>query len=315
MSACECSEAFSARDMNFPSGRSFTTISGGVGGSGGAGAVEGGTGGSGEGPQFHISAIEKWNVLVNGNAYYHCNTITHACQELVVKRQMPANWILPILRCLAEYIEGDKEKALFVVYCAAFALLCPGSLKVTDRLRLVPLIALPFLAIPSMLSLHDTITLVDVTGQRRPIFLAVWKNREAFIKTLQELFVDNEEISTIIRSDQYRIQDAGCSVYRPGSRVVAAGVTLFMTALFYRSRMSCPWCDSQVQFSSGWNLEASIDWLSAEVFDIKYNPDKSRWSLAHEPWFKCPVFLESSNSETPSRNCAALLRFGRTSRT
>ncbi|KAK7056027.1 hypothetical protein R3P38DRAFT_3566409 [Favolaschia claudopus] len=172
-------------------------IYGGIGGSGGGGGMHGGAGGNGEGPQFHISALEtSWNILVKGSknqiserlelntiaidAHYHCDTLNHISnpQELVVQREVPPSFLVPILRHLAEYIQGDKEKAFFVVYCALFAILLPGSLKLTDRLRLVPLIALPFLAIPSILSLHDTITLVDVVGQRRPILLAVWKNQE-----------------------------------------------------------------------------------------------------------------------------------------
>ncbi|KAK7056001.1 hypothetical protein R3P38DRAFT_3253943 [Favolaschia claudopus] len=217
---------------------------GGVGGSGGEGGMYGGAGGNGEGPQFHISTRgTPWNILPSSYNEEH-----------------QQNLLVLILRRLSEYIEGDKEKALFVMYCALFAILLPGSLKLVDRLRLVPLIALPFLVIPSMLSLNDTITLVDVMGERRPILLAVWKNQEAFMTKLQEFFVRNEVIMDIIRSEQYQIQDAEYSVHRPGSRLVAAGTTLFMAALFYRSRMKCPWCDTQVEpVSLGWNLQISFN--------------------------------------------------------
>ncbi|KAK7056016.1 hypothetical protein R3P38DRAFT_3566349 [Favolaschia claudopus] len=220
------------------------------------GGMHGGPGGNGEGPQLYISAAG--NILVNRGEFVHiseCRRLEpsiatdprydslHSCnpQELVRHREAPTNYLVPILRCLSEYIQGDKEKACFVIYCALFTLLLPGSLKLTDRLRLVPLIALPFLAIPHILSLNDTITLVDAMGQRRPILLTVWKNQKAFATKLQEFFVRNEVIMDIIRSEQYQIQDAEYSVHHPGSRLVAAGNTLFMAALFYRSRMKCPW--------------------------------------------------------------------------
>ncbi|KAK7056015.1 hypothetical protein R3P38DRAFT_3170672 [Favolaschia claudopus] len=188
----------------------------------------------------------SWNILVNG--------------KLVVQPNAPTNFLIPILRRLSKYIQGDKEKVFIIMYCTLFAILFPGSLKLTDRLRLVPLTALPFLAIPGILSLNDTITLVDVMGERRPILLAVWKNQEAFMKTLQEFFNGNEKISAIIETDQYRIQDAKYSVYQPGSRMVSAGATLFMAAVFPTLQMNCPWCNAQMPVSPGWNLQAFLDW-------------------------------------------------------
>ncbi|KAK7017265.1 hypothetical protein R3P38DRAFT_1320250 [Favolaschia claudopus] len=268
-------------------------LNGGKGGAGGPGGTLGGMGGNGEGPQFRISTVEAGTFLVNGNAYYHCNSTMHAPQEWI---------ILILLRRLAEYIQGDREKALFVIYCAMFALLCPGSLKLMDRLRLGPLIALPFLAIPSMLSSYDTITLVDVTGQCRPIFLAVWKNQEAFLNTLQELFINNEEILTIIQSDQYQIQDAEHSVYRPGSRVVRAGAMLFMTALFYRSQMNCPWCNAQVQVLPGWNLRNSIDCMGCKrrfsmsnLASTTLDHSKLSSRRAGDPWSNSKPNSDSEN--------------------
>ncbi|KAK7017277.1 hypothetical protein R3P38DRAFT_2986297 [Favolaschia claudopus] len=258
----------------------YTTINGGTGGSGGGGGMHGGAGGNGEGPQFHISALEtSWNILVNGNAHYHCDSLNHASNphELVLQRQATPDVLLLIFRRLSEYIEGDREKALFVMYCTLFAILFPGSLKLTDRLRLVPLIALPFLVIPSILSLNDTITLVDVMGERRPVLLAVWKNQQAFMEKLREFCNNNEEISAIIETDQYRIQDAEYSVYQLGSRMVSAGATLFMTAVVFYMEMgstvtlSCPWCDTRTPALRCWNFQAFRDCTSC----------KRRFSTSH----------------------------------
>jgi hypothetical protein len=96
----------------------------------------------------------------------------------VVRPGEAANSIASVLRLFSEYMEGDREKALFVMYCVLFTLLFPGTLGAIDRLRLAPLIALPFLALPRVLSLHDIITLVDVMGERRPICTDMWRNQK-----------------------------------------------------------------------------------------------------------------------------------------
>ncbi|KAK6987546.1 hypothetical protein R3P38DRAFT_332367 [Favolaschia claudopus] len=161
---------------------------------------------------------------------------------------------------LLEYIRDDREKAHSVVRCVSSALLFCGSLNLMDRLRLIPIIALPFLSVPQLLAVHNTINLVDVTGQRTPIFLDVWRNQEAFITKMQDFFVSNEVIMNIVRSQQYQIQDAEYSVHLPGSRMVAAGVTLFMAAIFHRSQMNCPWCTCQVEPGlPGWNLQILLE--------------------------------------------------------
>ncbi|KAK7056018.1 hypothetical protein R3P38DRAFT_3566357 [Favolaschia claudopus] len=309
---------------DFLSSGHYTTINGGTGGSGGGGGMHGGAGGNGEGPQFHISALEtSWNILVNGSrslflnlegrlhpsntatdAHYHCNTLNHTSnpQELVVQREATPNVLVPILRRLSEYIEGDKEKALFVMYCTLFAILFPGSLKLTDRLRLVPLIALPFLVIPSILSLNDTITLVDVMGERRPVLLSVWKNQEAFIEKLRAFYNNNEKITAIIETDQYRIQDSKYSVYQLGSRMVSAGATLFMAAVFPCSQMSCPWCNTQIPVSPGRSLQAFIDWLV--VFHRALTTEELLFMIFVRDSTDCKRRFSTSNSDSPagSRN-------------
>ncbi|KAK6987563.1 hypothetical protein R3P38DRAFT_333001 [Favolaschia claudopus] len=88
--------------------------------------------------------------------------------------KIPTNFLALILRHFDGYMKGNREGFLFVVGCCAFAINFPGPLKLTDRLRLVPLIALPYLVIPRIFSLNDTITLVNIMGERRHILLAVW---------------------------------------------------------------------------------------------------------------------------------------------
>ncbi|KAK7017294.1 hypothetical protein R3P38DRAFT_3275159 [Favolaschia claudopus] len=252
-------------DINkkFLSSGPYTTIHGGIGGSGGRGGIRGGAGGNGEGPQFHISAAEtSWNILVNGNASYHFGSLPDHAMRALMQRTATRNYIIPILRQFSEYIRGDREKALFVSYCISSALLFPGSLSLIDRLRLLPIVTLPFLAIPRLLDVCDTITLVDVMGQQRPLSLDVWKSRETFTTKLQDFFVGNEVIMNIIQSQQYQIQDAEYSVHPPGSRLVAAGSTLFMAALLYRSQLKCPWCDSAAPVSPGWNHQISFDCMA-----------------------------------------------------
>ncbi|KAK7056030.1 hypothetical protein R3P38DRAFT_3170686 [Favolaschia claudopus] len=249
-------------DMDgFFSGGAHATIIGGTGGSGGASTLQGGTGGIGEGPQFHMSAVEtSWNILVNGNASYHYNSLSDHDVRALMQRKATRNSIIRLLRLFSEYIRGDREKALFVSYCILSAVLFPGSLSVMNRLRLVPIIILPFLVVPRLLALCDTFILVDVMGQRRPVFLDVWENREVFVAKLQEFFGSNEVIMNIVQSQQYQIQDAEYCVHRPGSGLVAPGTTLFMAALFHRSQMTCPWCNIQVPISPGWNLQILFDW-------------------------------------------------------
>ncbi|KAK7017203.1 hypothetical protein R3P38DRAFT_3275076 [Favolaschia claudopus] len=109
----------------------------------------------------------------------------------------------------------------------------------------------------------DVITFVDVTGERRPMHINVWKDREAFVTTLKEYFVSESAVSDIIECGQYRIQDEACVVYHPGDRYLPpAGATLFMTVMEYRERdwgaERCPWCNSAVPFTAGQNYEAAV---------------------------------------------------------
>ncbi|KAK6987548.1 hypothetical protein R3P38DRAFT_2805745 [Favolaschia claudopus] len=232
---------------------------------------------------FYLSIWKEDLTLDNGatDAHYHCDSLNHASnpQELVVQRQATRDVLLLILRRLSEYIEGDKEKALFVMYCTLFVILFPGSLKLTDRLRLVPLIALPFLVIPSILSLNDTITLVDVMGERRPILLAVWKDQE--VKMSRQ--INNEEISAIIETNRYRIQDARYSVYQPGSHMVSAGATLFMAAVLSPGPMitlRCPWCYTRMPVFPGWNLQAFIDCTGCKRrFSTSHSESSALWDI------------------------------------
>ncbi|KAK7056004.1 hypothetical protein R3P38DRAFT_3170662 [Favolaschia claudopus] len=262
----------SRTDFDITSAAPHMVINGGTGGSGGQSTFQGGSGGNGEGPQFQMQAVEIGNVLVNGNAYYYCSSMSmvnmpNNCGELV-QWQTRTQFIMPIVGRLSEYIEHDRNNALFVaVYCVAFVLLAPGPLSLINRLRIAPLTALSVLAIPRMLSLHNTITLVDVTGEGRLISLELWRNPAAFVKNLQDLFVGNQEITTIIQSNSYRIQNSEGSVYHLGSPLVTAGTQIFMAAILYRpyaidivTGMYCPWCKAYISVAPGHNLQTSIEW-------------------------------------------------------
>ncbi|KAK6996463.1 hypothetical protein R3P38DRAFT_1962243 [Favolaschia claudopus] len=55
----------------WPTGHN-TIITGGIGGSGGSGGIHGGAGGHGQGPQFNVAGVEKWNIQVHcGNFSSH----------------------------------------------------------------------------------------------------------------------------------------------------------------------------------------------------------------------------------------------------
>ncbi|KAK7017276.1 hypothetical protein R3P38DRAFT_2986284 [Favolaschia claudopus] len=163
---------------------------------------------------------------------------------------------------LLDYIRGDRDKVHMFMHCVSSALHFSGSLSLVDRLRLVPLIALPILAIPTIPSLNDMITLVDGTGKRRPMSLDVWRNPKAFLKALQGFFNGNEELTITIISHRYRIQDRHCPVYRLGSLLVSAGAEIFMAAILYREStkgMSCPYCKAEVPALPGCNFQTSMD--------------------------------------------------------
>ncbi|KAK7017290.1 hypothetical protein R3P38DRAFT_1320973 [Favolaschia claudopus] len=120
-------------------------------------------------------------------------------------------WIVQMFSRLLNYIRGDRAKAHFLMHCVSSALQFPGSLNLMDRLRLVPLIALPILTIPTAISLNPltgTRALVDVTEQCRPISLAVWNNQEAFRTKTQDFLVSDEVIMNMIQRALYQIQDA-----------------------------------------------------------------------------------------------------------
>ncbi|KAK6987530.1 hypothetical protein R3P38DRAFT_2986250 [Favolaschia claudopus] len=92
--------------------------------------------------------------------------------------------------------------------------------------------------------------------------LNVWRNPTVFVKALQEIFDGNEELTTMIISHRYRIQDRDCSVYRLGSPLVSAGAEIFMAAILYREstkEMSCPYCKAEVPVLPGCNLQTSMD--------------------------------------------------------
>ncbi|KAK7002423.1 hypothetical protein R3P38DRAFT_3042916 [Favolaschia claudopus] len=167
-----------------------------------------------------------------------------------------------IIRLFADYVEGDREKALFVFYCVLFSLLFPGSLNSMERLRLVPLVALPLLVLPRVLSLNDTITLVDVMGEHRQLYIEMWKNPQVFQKEMRNIFAGNEQVLKLITSGQYRIQDSENSIYQPGKSRIRSGATLYMAALLYRSailQINCPWCSAQVPRASSWNFQTTFD--------------------------------------------------------
>ncbi|KAK6987576.1 hypothetical protein R3P38DRAFT_3101870 [Favolaschia claudopus] len=269
--------------------------------------LQGGVGGNGEGPQFQIQALEMGNVLVNGNAYYYCSSMSMVNMPNdrgeLVQWQRRTQFIMPIVGRLSEYIEHDRNNALSVaVYCVAFVLLAPGPLSLINRLRLAPLTALSVLAIPRMLFMHNTITLVDVTGEGRLISLDLWRNPAAFMKNLQDLFVCNREITTIIRSNSYRIQNSECSVYRLGSPLVTAGTQIFMAAILYRPfarNMTCPWCNAQIPVAPGHNFQTSID---CTVCGRRFSTSQSAAEDYSNPHPRTPYSESTSNHSTEEGN-------------
>ncbi|KAK7017303.1 hypothetical protein R3P38DRAFT_3201708 [Favolaschia claudopus] len=234
----------------------IVVINGGIGGSGGAAILQGGQGGSGEGPQIYNPVVET---AVNGNLYSQSPRYYSLIAVGPISLRMMQNWAMPIAHRFAEFTAG--EKALFVVYCTGVAwwLHCPHGLA--SRLGLGPIVAVPFLVVPHLLLPCPIITLVDVTGEHRPMPLDLWRNAKAFVRELREIFEGNQEITRIILSHQYRIQDRECSVYRLGSRQVAAGAIIFMAAMIYgdSTKMRCPYCQTEVPVSGGHNLDTSID--------------------------------------------------------
>ncbi|KAK7055977.1 hypothetical protein R3P38DRAFT_1373511 [Favolaschia claudopus] len=234
-------------------------IRGGTGGPGGSAMYLGGQGGQGEGPRIYNPVVET---AVHGNLYYqHPRHYSIIAFGPIPPRTME-NWVLPIAYRFAEFTVGDKEKVLFVMYCALMALWLPGPLDLVHRLGLVPLLTIPFLVIPRLLLSCQTITLVDVTGERRPILLDLWRNARAFVEELREIFDGNAEIMRIVLSHHYRIQNRESSVYRLGSRQVTAGAVIFMAAIIYGDSTTgtrCPYCKTKVPVSAAHNFDTTFD--------------------------------------------------------
>jgi hypothetical protein len=86
-----------------------------------------------------------------------------------------ANSIGTILLLFSDYLQDDREKALFALSFVFCILLLPGPLSPTDRLRLAPFIVWPLLFIPRIVSLHYPAILVDVMGERRPLYKEMWR--------------------------------------------------------------------------------------------------------------------------------------------
>ncbi|KAK7017312.1 hypothetical protein R3P38DRAFT_3201748 [Favolaschia claudopus] len=171
------------------------------------------------------------------------------------------NWVIPLVHRFVDFTASGENKLKFAMYCASVASLLPGPRHLAYRLGLVPVFAIPFLAVPRLLFPCATIILVDVTGERRPMPLDLWRDAKAFVEELWEIFDGNQAITSIILSHQYRIQNCECSVYRLGSRQVTAGTEIFMAAMVYgdSAKMECPYCKTEVHVSAGHNLDASID--------------------------------------------------------
>ncbi|KAJ7812372.1 caspase domain-containing protein [Mycena olivaceomarginata] len=86
-----------------------------------------------------------------------------------------ANSFVTIFLLFSDYIQDDREKALFAMSFIFCILLLPGPLSPTDRLRLAPFIVWPLLFIPRIVSLHYPAILVDVMGERRPLYKEMWR--------------------------------------------------------------------------------------------------------------------------------------------